>query len=169
MKRIIFLDFDGVLNTENYQAHLSRQGMPQWDEFGQLFDPFAVENLRLILEAFPDALLVINSSWKLEGLGRMKELWASRKLPGRIHSITPDYVPDLANLDLADENDIAFLAGKGNEVKQWLVMNAPGECRYVVLDDVPFFPKEMASHFIQINPETGITKEDVEKAIHILK
>ena len=47
--RILFLDFDGVLNTENYQAQLRAEGKPGWDDFGSLFDPAAVANLKRIL------------------------------------------------------------------------------------------------------------------------
>lgn len=46
MKKVIFLDFDGVLNTENYQAKLRQEGKPQCDDFGQVFDSDAVENLK---------------------------------------------------------------------------------------------------------------------------
>ena len=106
MKKVIFLDFDGVLNTENYQAKLRSEGKPQWDDFGQVFDPEAVENLKMVLDAVPDTLLVINSSWKLEGHGKMKELWQTRGLPGKIHGVTPDYVPDLLNIDLENYDNI---------------------------------------------------------------
>ena len=63
------------MNTENYQAKLKSEGKPRWDDFGPVFDPEAVENLKMVLDAVPDALLVINSSWKLDGLDKMKELW----------------------------------------------------------------------------------------------
>ncbi|MBE6251947.1 MAG: hypothetical protein E7109_00315 [Bacteroidales bacterium] len=169
MKKVIFLDFDGVLNTENYQAQLRDAGEPCWDDFGQVFDPEAVENLKMILEAVPDALLVINSSWKLEGIARMKELWKVRGLPGKIHSVTPDYVPDLLNIDLDNYDNITLLAGKGNEVKQWLEENAPEDCKYVILDDVPDFLPDQNPHLILTNTKTGITMEDAVMAIEILK
>lgn len=168
MKKVIFLDFDGVLNTENYQAQLRDAGEPSWDDFGQIFDPEAVENLKMVLEAVPDALLVINSSWKLEGLGRMTELWKVRGLPGIIYGVTPDYVPDLQNIDLENYDNIALLAGKGNEVKQWLEENAPEGCQYVILDDVPDFLPEQVPYHICTDPRVGITMEDAVKAIEIL-
>ena len=168
MKKVIFLDFDGVLNTENYQAQLYRDGKPQWDDFGQVFDPEAIENLKMVLDAVPDALLVINSSWKLEGFGKMKELWKKRGLPGQIHGITPDYVPDLLNIDLEDYDNIAMLAGKGNEVKQWLENNAPEGCLYVIIDDVPDFFPEQEAHLVRTDPRVGIRMEDAVKAISLL-
>lgn len=169
MKKVLFLDFDGVLNTENYQAELRAAGKSGWDDFGQLFDPVAVENLKMILDAVPNVLLVINSSWKLEGLNLMKALWKARELPGSIHSITPDYVPDLLSIDLESYENIALLAGKGNEVKQWLSNNAPEGCAYVIFDDVPDFLPEQEEHLIRVNPITGITMEDAMKAISLLQ
>ncbi|MBD5201153.1 MAG: hypothetical protein HDS74_01530 [Bacteroidales bacterium] len=47
---IVFLDFDGVLNTEQYQARLIVDGKPTKDTWGPLFDPYAVESLRRILD-----------------------------------------------------------------------------------------------------------------------
>lgn len=168
MKKVIFLDFDGVLNTEKYQSELRSSGKNGWDDFGQLFDPEAVENLKMVLDAVPGVLLVINSSWKLEGLNTMKAMWKARELPGSIHSVTPDYVPDLLNIDLDNYENIALLSGKGNEVKQWLEENAPEGCQYVIFDDMPDFLPEQEEHLVCTDPREGITVEDAVAAIKIL-
>lgn len=166
--KVVFLDFDGVLNTENYQAKLRQEGKPQWDNFGQIFDPEAVENLKMILDTVPDVLLVINSSWKLVGMNTVKAMWKARHLPGKIHSATPDYVPDLTSIDLDDYDNIAMLAGKGNEINQWLEQNAPKGCAYVILDDLPDFLPEQEEHLICTDPSVGITMENAIEAISLL-
>lgn len=168
MKRVLFLDFDGVLNTESYQQKLQSEGKPRQDGYGPLFDPKAVENLKMILDAVPDVLLVINSSWKLEGLDRMRALWEDRGLPGTIHSVTPDYVPDLLNIDLENPDNITMLAGNGNEVKEWLSRYAPEGCKYVILDDVPDFLPEQEAFLICTDPRTGITHDDAVRTISLL-
>ena len=43
MDKIIFLDFDGVLNTEHYQNLLYHEGKALQDEYGAYFDPESVE------------------------------------------------------------------------------------------------------------------------------
>jgi len=169
MKRVLFLDFDGVLNTEKYQEKLRLEGEPRWDDFGQLFDPKAVENLKMILDAVPDVLLVISSSWKLEGLDRMKALWEARGLPGTVHGVTPDYVPDLLDINQADPDNMAMLAGKGNEVKEWLSRFAPDGCKYVILDDVPDFLPEQEAFLICTDPRAGITHNVAVRVISLLK
>ena len=166
--KVVFLDFDGVLNTENYQAKLRQEGKPQWDDFGQIFDPEAVKNLKMILDTVPDAIIVINSSWKLEGMDAVNAMWKARHLPRKIHSATPDYVPDLTSIDLDDYDNIAMLAGKGNAVKLWLEQNAPKGCTYVILDDMSDFLPEQEEHLICTDPSVGITMENAMKAIRLL-
>lgn len=166
--KVIFLDFDGVMNTEEYQRLLHRQGFPSYDDFGPLFDPEAIRNLKKILDAVPGVRIVINSSWKLEGLRTMRELWKTRNLPGKVYGVTPDYVPDLLNIDLDNYNNIAMLAGKGNEVKQWIERHAPDGCKYVIFDDTPDFLPEQEGHLILVSPRVGISEEDAGKAIAIL-
>jgi hypothetical protein len=101
MRKSIFLDFDGVLNTEHYQNLLQLQGKPWQDEYGAFFDPNAVKQLKRIIDA-TGADIVVESSWKFLGLDAMKVLWEIRSLPGKIIDITPSSVSDehLLNIDL---------------------------------------------------------------------
>ena len=86
---IIFLDFDGVLNTEQYQARLAVDGAPNKDAWGPLFDPRAVENLRKIIEA-TGAAIVISSSWRyIHRLGSLRMMWEIRELPGEMLDTLP--------------------------------------------------------------------------------
>ena len=55
---IIFLDFDGVLNTERYLARLAIDGKPDKDAWGPWFDPRAVTNLRTIIDATGAAIVI---------------------------------------------------------------------------------------------------------------
>ena len=64
MKKIIFLDFDGVLNTEHYQNYLMYQRQPWQDKHGAFFDPEAVRQLKRIVD-ITKADIVIESSWKI--------------------------------------------------------------------------------------------------------
>ena len=63
MKKIIFLDFDGVLNTEHYQNYLTHERKPWQDKHGALFDPEAVRQLKRIVDV-TKADIVIESSWR---------------------------------------------------------------------------------------------------------
>lgn len=87
-ERYIFLDFDGVLNTMEYQTALQWKGEPGYDEYGTLFDPYTVEYLEYIIDR-TSARLVISSSWRLDGIDRMREMWAARNMPGEVFGVTP--------------------------------------------------------------------------------
>lgn len=172
MKRYIFVDFDGVLNTERYHAELMKAGAKCSDQYGPLFDPEAVNNLGRIVES-TGAEIVICSSWKMEGTRKMRNLWKDRNLPGTLLGCTPtsNVGMELLDIDLEDFDAFAQLAGKGNEVKRWLCENAPlkkSEYRYVILDDVPDFLSEQKRNYIEVCPKVGISADDVTKAVQIL-
>ena len=151
IRKIIFLDFDGVLNTEYYQGLLQYQGKPWQDEYGAFFDPNAVKQLKKIIDA-TGADIVIESSWKYLGLDAMKELWEVRNLPGTIIDITPS---------LLGKN-------KGVEIASWLSKYAKQDIRYVIIDDEYVILDSQLPHFILTNPYEGITEEQANRAISML-
>ena len=151
MKKIIFLDFDGVLNTEHYQGLLQYQGKSWQDEYGAFFDPNAVKQLKRIIDA-TGADIVVESSWKYLGLDAMKELWEVRNLPGTIIDITPS---------LLGKN-------KGVEIASWLSKYAKQDLRYVIIDDEYVILDSQLPHFILTNPYEGITEEQANRAISML-
>jgi hypothetical protein len=162
-RKIIFLDFDGVLNTEHYQGLLRYQGEPWQDEHGAFFDPNAVKQLRRIIDA-TGADIVIESSWKYLGLDAMKELWKVRNLPGRVIDITPSSVSDEY---LLNNLDTTMLHCKGMEIASWLSEQAE-DIRYAIIDDEYVILDSQLSHFILTNPYEGITEEQTNRAISIL-
>ena len=151
MNKILFLDFDGVLNTEHYQGLLQYQGKPWQDEYGAFFDPKAVKQLKRIIDA-TDADIVVESSWKYLGLDAMKELWEVRNLSGTIIDITPS---------LLGKN-------KGVEIASWLSKYAKQDIRYVIIDDEYVILDSQLPHFILTNPYEGITEEQANRAISML-
>lgn len=155
--KYIFLDFDGVLNTEKHQAYLRSSKLPAYDIYGPLFDPNTVDCLRYLISKVPEARIVVISSWKFEGLDRILDLWKVRQLPGIVEGISPNLIPETID-DL--------FAGKGREVRAWLTLNPASS--YVILDDVPDFLPEQYSCYLKINPRIGLTIKDVEQAIEIL-
>lgn len=172
MEKYIFLDFDGVMTSgKNYDALVSA-GKPVCDEHGDLFDPEAVTNLQMILEA-TGADIVISSNWNVLGLGTMKAMWKKRGLPGKIVGVAVEgglEDIDLASMDL--EANIDFLMGqnlRGKAISGWLSRNAKSkDCPYVILDDLDAFTKEQQSCFVKVNPTVGLSIEDAAKAIEIL-
>lgn len=164
MRRFVFLDIDGVLNTERW--HNQASGDELKDEYGYRFDPIAVENLSRIIEE-TGAAIVISSSWKCMGLTTMQKMWKDRQLPGKVIDITPNTVSDdfLLNVDL---NDMDLLSIRGQEIKDWLMTKGGSECKYVIFDDMNDVLQEQEAHFVWVDPAVGITKGNVAQAIRIL-
>ena len=151
-KPIIFLDFDGVLNTEQYQAQLAVTGRLGKDLWGPLFAPTAIANLRKILDA-TDARIVISSSWRyVYGLGGLRMMWDIRELPGEIQDILPCGADNLS---------------RGEEIACWLSRHHV--TNYVIMDDFNDFMPSQYNKYVGVNPLTGITQADAQKAITILK
>lgn len=148
---VIFLDFDGVLNTEQYQARLVFGGRPNKDAWGPLFDHRAVENLRKILDA-TDAAIVVSSSWRYaHRLGSLRMMWEVRELPGEI----VDTIPCGAQY-----------ISRGEDIECWLEKHDRPD--YVIIDDLDDFLPAQHDRYIETNPIVGITEADAQKAIVIL-
>ena len=160
MRKIIFLDIDGVLSPRWWNSD------KQSDNYGCLFDAKAVANLAKIVEE-TDAEIVISSSWKDMGLVELQNMWRDRDLPGKIVDITPDYMSDELLLK-EDSADMDYLYERGSEIQGWLLLHGDDVSRYVIIDDMDDILPEQKSHFVQTDPEVGITEEDAYNAVIIL-
>ncbi|MCI9607871.1 MAG: hypothetical protein HFJ94_06840 [Muribaculaceae bacterium] len=85
---IIFLDFDGVLATEEYTDSLTCSNLKYKDYFGSLFNPECVKNLSTVISE-TNAKIVITSDWRnYLNIWLLRFMWIYRKLPGRIVGCT---------------------------------------------------------------------------------
>lgn len=162
--KVLFLDIDGVLNTKYWYTQMDRN-TPK-DKYGYAFDPNAVANLKRIVED-TGAEIVISSSWKCMGLFQMEDMWRDRNNPGRIIGITPNSVSDEMLLN-ADIDSIELFHIRGEEIKEWLMKHAKRVSSYAIIDDMDNMLPEQQSHFVQTNPEVGITEGDADTIITIL-
>lgn len=150
MEKYIFLDFDGVLNTEQYQAQLAIAGKVQKDKYGPLFDPEVIARLKRLADE-TKAEIVIISSWRfIHDADTLYEMWEERCLPDEIFRIMPREVAD-DNRRLGVDS---FAFGK--------------YIPYVILDDEDSYSDGQKPYLIRVNPITGISDADVDKAIAIL-
>lgn len=165
MSKVIFLDIDGVLNTGWWYSQMDRN-TPK-DKYGYAFDPISVANLKKILDE-TGAEIVISSSWKSFGLTELETMWHDRGLPGRLIGITPNTVSDELLLN-ADLDHMELFSVRGMEIKEWLDKYGKKVRHYVIIDDMDNMLPEQKSHFVQTNPEVGITDKNADEAIMMLK
>ena len=172
-ERYLFLDIDGVLNTGNYSNYLVENRLCETDADGYMFDPEAVKNLRYIIKA-TNAKIVITSTWRLDGLKAMQELWEHRDMPNEVFGITPQ-------LKTAEFNDIDSketrarihpIGSRGMEIDEWLRQYASKRTKpyaFAILDDENDYLLHQGNHVVLTDPLKGITKEVADKIVQILK
>lgn len=151
-KYIVFLDFDGVLATDNYDDLLLKEGDSLRDIFGRKFDPGCISSLKEVIES-TGADIVITSSWRQYlRLPVMRLMWRLRKMPGRVVGFTPR---------ISDN--------RGLEIDKWLARH-PETIGYVILDDMDKrqFEPVQHSHLVTCDHFAGLSMDDAGRAIQIL-
>ena len=164
MRKVLFLDIDGVLNTGWWYSQMDKNTSK--DKYGYAFDPNSVANLKRILDE-TGADIVISSSWKSFGFTELEEMWQRRGLPGKLIGITPNSVSDEMLLN-ADLDHMELFSIRGMEIKEWLTKHGKHVSNYVIIDDMDNMLPEQQSHFVKTDPEIGITKENANQVIAIL-
>ena len=154
MMKVVFLDFDGVMDTEYYDYVLAKEGKPGNDEYGIIFDPNSVKNLKYIIDQ-TGADIVVTSSWKyMMSYQDFINMWKARELPGFVTDVTPN---------------IHGCRCRGDEIDAWL-KECKSQCQYVILDDlgVDNFNSRQIPRLLIVNPFYGIDEGIAERAINLL-
>lgn len=180
--RVIFLDVDGVLNSEAYGRKLedrhrelghtepSPEGKTTCDCFklSNQIDRDAVARLNRLVAA-SEAKIVISSSWrKLFDPPELRRILSEHGLVAEIIGETPDAWDETARFDMkmeyGNDGDRLF---RGHEIDYWLRYTGKDVDRFMILDD----GSDMAMHrnrLVQTDPEIGLCDEDVELAIRVM-
>ena len=166
INKYIFCDLDGVLNpihhmNSTYKMYKASFGeIKSHDIYGQLFFNQNCDALKHIIEQ-TGAKIVISSTWRINGLLTMQEMWKHRNLAGEVIDVTP-------NCDV-----IAYKYGKildevkrGDEIQHYI--DGYNIDKYVIIDDNEDFLKHQLPNFVKCNAYCGLTMKDAEKAIKIL-
>ena len=152
MQRYIFLDFDGVICTQQHRQTLLEKHQPLKDDLGPYFDPEAVANLRAIVDS-TDASIVVTSSWKeYMAYEAFLDMWMARGLPGFVTDVTP-----------------TVSRKRGDEIDAWLD-ECDRDCQYVIIDDLDGsnFNEHQLSRLLVVNPYNGLDDVTMERAIALL-
>jgi Swiss Army Knife RNA repair-like protein len=144
--RCVFLDFDGVLNSDQWQ------NARQWK--GLELDPGAVKRLNRL--NYLDVRYVISSSWRLshvyEGLYKPFEgLLHAFGFTGHVIGRTP-YISG---------------ARRGEEINAWLT-EQPAYDNFVIFDDDSDMDP-VAHRLVQTDWRTGLQEEHIDQAINMLR
>lgn len=159
--KLIFLDVDGVLNSEEYivkehdrlgheiyvKTYLQQGGIP--------FDPKCLKFLKYIIDK-TNALICVSSTWRLSKDQRERLNMALGNYANRIIGYTPY---------------LGVEKGRGLEIEQVLNNLKEIKCpleNYIILDDDKDMTEEQMEHLILTNYKTGLTMEDAIKSVEKL-
>lgn len=156
-EKFIFLDIDGVLNSEQY--YIEKPWPQRFEElkdkldehiaFGiSHIDPKAVKLLNKLV-AETKAKIVVSSSWR--GDIALQTIFSLADIIEPIYGETPRL-------------ESRF---RGEEIKFWLEKQSK-PYKYVIIDDDSDMFDDQKPYFIHTDYEFGLTKSDVDKAIKIL-
>ena len=170
MKKVIFLDIDGVLNSDR-----------------TLYESISLEddlilNLKEIVNK-TKAKIILSSSWRLSTEAIATLMDKLDKFGLVISGMTCDgvdldwlekYEFDITKkyldtkFDWDENRQIKITHDRGAEIFKWL--HDHDDCAYVILDDEiedikPYFSESV---IVKTSYKIGLTKEDVKKAIQIL-
>lgn len=153
--KIIFLDVDGVLNSEEFFRSATKE------ERKTMMDGKAVK----LLNQLTGAKVVITSSWGEDAISSLTDKGLVLPILGCTNKV--HYRFDWAC--------------RGNEIEEWLLCKYEGlgtkfgstydseKYEYVILDDDSDMLLGQVEHFICTSRWTGLTQDDIERAKKILK
>jgi len=163
MSRVLFLDIDGVLNSNFWNDTHQREISD-----GTLIDE-EIKKILATLVKRAKAKIILHSGWRvwfsaeLEPLRveaqRLVEMLAKENL--FIDGVTPDLTTEEIR------RGKKFSLVKAEEILLWLKMHKDVS-GWVDLDDLDLHNAQVEQHQVRPNPETGLTVDDVLKAEHIL-
>lgn len=145
MKKILFLDIDGVLNNYQWFKDCGNKG---------IYDPLNPELVRKL--NCLDCEVVISSSWGCDNGKTWKDL-RRKGFNLKVIGYTEHY-------EIGSDWIV-----RGNSIKKWLYDNCRDiDYQYAILDDDGDMLLEQKDHFVQTNCEFGVTDEDIDKINNIL-
>ena len=163
MKRVLFLDIDGVLNSNFWNDSHQREISD-----GTLIDEEKVKILAPLIKR-TKAKIILHSGWRIwfdaelnplrREAERLIDIFAKEGLS--IDGLTPD----LTTEEIRRTKKFSLV--KAEEILLWLKTNKEVS-GWVVLDDLDLHNIQIENHQVMPDQTIGLTQEDVEKAERIL-
>lgn len=139
-KVIVFLDFDGVLNSINTILNSDCEKQIPFDEE-------SIKSLKKIIEAYPEVRFVISSSWrKVYSLEQIKEQMKQQ-------GIEPSLILGVTSPNLS----------KDKSIEEWILNKRPN--RFIILDDDVLFDlgHKFFSNQVKTNGFRGLTNQEIKE------
>lgn len=159
-RKIIFLDIDGVLNSNDIKEELNKE---------YSIDADKVKMLASIVEK-TNAEIVLHSAWrfwfdeKFNPIEKGGEILSQALLTNnlRISGVTPD----LSTEEIRKTKKFGKV--KANEIKSWLIKN-PDVDNWIVIDDLNLNDEDIRRRQIRPDSKIGLTEDDIGAACKLFQ
>ena len=163
MKRVLFLDIDGVLNSNIWNDSHKKEISD-----GTLIDEEKIKILAPLIKR-TDAKVVLHSGWRMWFGQDLKPLRPETKrlvemlnkeglsIDGITPDLTTEEIRTTKKFSLVKADEILLWLKQHNEVIGW-----------VVLDDLDLHNADIEKHQVMPDQTVGLTLEDIEKAEKII-
>ncbi len=158
--KMLFLDFDGVLNSDKWFTLPEYHRGPLHDSWRHLhhIDPAGVARVNTIVDK-SGAVVIASTAWRV--VYQVDQLNSMLKLKGATFEIvdrTPEIVP----------KKMSSYVPRGKEIQKFFDSIGGPPDEFVILDDLNDM-LHLTPHLVRTNDYVGLTDADVEKALKILK
>lgn len=163
MTKILFLDIDGVLNSnfwnDSHQSEISD---------GTLIDEEKVKLLAQLVKK-TKVKIILHSGWRFWFDSELKPLRTeSQKLIEMLANedlVIDGLTPDLTTEEIRRTKKFSLV--KADEILRWL-KSRDDVVSWVVIDDLDLHNVQIEQHQVKPNKKIGLTIEDLKKAEQIL-
>jgi len=179
LRKIIFLDIDGVLNCEDAY----KSGECKYVEFTSEnggkdhYQGFCRRSKDLLNRLIDEtgAEIVISSTWRRSGIEFMKKVWELEGMSGEIIGLTPSLrnseisIPRGLEIDHFLKNDLDFYHINWDQGMQMDRMEKSGIGNYIIIDDDSDMLYGQRNHFVHVLPsprnKMGFNEEYFNEAL----
>ena len=164
MKNVVFLDIDGVLNSNFWNETHTKELSD-----GSLIDDEKIGLLAELLHR-TNAEIILHSGWRFwfdsKGNPLRKEAVKLLELLADAGLSIDGFTPDLTTEEIRRTKKFSLV--KADEILAWLHAH-PDVTGWVVLDDLDLHHARIERHQVKTDQTVGLTLEDVAKAEEILR
>lgn len=153
-RKVIFLDVDGVLNTERYITIQNKNNDPDPVNYDRNFDPIVIKAIKKLYDNLYDPIIVLSSTWRISN-----ELFDYvKKYLNNIGILTKPklYKTDILKSNNREEEIIKFIKENNINIKD-----------IVIIDDESWGMKQLNSRLILCDQYYGFNNEKLKEALKL--
>lgn len=152
--KVIFLDVDGVINTEKQMQKEYEKGH-KTSSYYLILDHSKIELLANLVHS-TGAVVIISSSWRIGGFEKAESM---KNLTNQLNQhgiIVSGYTPT------------SFEGVRGREIAQWIMTHCTHIPQFCIFDDDSDMEDLKEEHLVQTTWKEGLLPIHIEKAKEVL-